>query len=110
MGMSIEEINPVVDPEAAKYVLDEMIREAGVKMLYHTWGSNVIMDGNTIKGVFVESKSGRMAILAKVVIDCTGDGDIFHMAGDKYDVMNYAIGLVHRLGNIDRINAGNRDI
>jgi hypothetical protein len=106
MGMSIEEINPVVDPEAAKYVLDEMIREAGVKMLFHTWGSNVIMEGNIIKGVFLESKSGRMAILAKVVIDCTGDGDIFHMAGDNYDVMNYAIGLVHRLGNIDRINTG----
>ena len=64
----------------------------------------MIMDGNTIKGVFVESKSGRMAVLAKIVIDYTGDGDIFHLAGEKYDVMNYAIGLVHRLGNIDRIN------
>lgn len=104
LGMSINEVNPVVDPEAAKYVLEEMIREAGVKMLYHTWGTDVIMDGNVIKGVFVESKSGRMAILAKVVIDCTGDGDIFHLAGDNYDVMNYAIGLVHRLGNVDRIN------
>jgi flavin-dependent dehydrogenase len=97
LGMSIEEINPVVDPEAAKYVLDEMIREAGVKMLYHTWGSNVIMDGNELKGVFIESKSGRMAVLAKVVIDCTGDGDLFHWAGEKYDEMKYHIGLVHRL-------------
>lgn len=105
MGMAINEVNPVVDPEAAKYVLEEMIREAGVKMLYHTLGTNVIMDGHTIKGVFLESKSGRMAILAKVVIDCTGDGDIFHMAGDNYDVMNYAIGLVHRLGNVDRIDS-----
>jgi len=104
LGMAIHEINPVVDPEAAKYVLDEMIREAGVKMLYHTWASNVIMDGNTIKGVFIESKSGRMAILAKIVIDCTGDGDLFHLAGESYDTMNYAIGLVHRLGNVDRIN------
>ena len=104
LGMSIEEINPVVDPEAAKYVLDEMIREAGVKMLYHTWGSNVIMDGNKIKGVFVESKSGRMAVLAKVVIDCTGDGDLFCWAGEHYDEMKYHIGLVHRLGNIDRID------
>ncbi|HBE43159.1 MAG TPA: hypothetical protein DDW27_18545 [Bacteroidales bacterium] len=104
LGMSVHEVNPVVDPEAAKYVLDEMIREAGVKMLYHTWASNVIMDGNTIKGVFIESKSGRMAVLARVVIDCTGDGDIFHLAGDNYDTMNYAIGLVHRLGNVDRIN------
>ncbi len=105
MGMAVNIENPTVDPEAAKYVLDKMIREAGVKVLYHTWGSNVIMDGNTIKGVFIESKSGRMAILARVVIDCTGDGDIFHMAGDKYDVMNYAIGLNHRLGNIDSIDA-----
>ncbi|MBN1600061.1 MAG: FAD-dependent oxidoreductase, partial [Chitinispirillaceae bacterium] len=79
LGMSVQEVNPVVDPEAAKYVLDEMIREAGVKMLYHTWASNVIMESNTIKGVFIESKSGRMAVLAKVVIDCTGDGDIFHL-------------------------------
>ncbi len=104
LGMSISEVDPVVDPEAAKYVLDEMIVEAGVKMLYHTWATNVIMDGNTLKGVFVESKSGRMAILAKIVVDCTGDGDIFHWAGEKYDEMQYHIGLVHRLGNIDRID------
>jgi len=104
LGMSINEENPTVDPEAAKYVLEQMIREAGVKMLYHTWGTNVIMDGNIIKGVFLESKSGRMAILAKVVIDCTGDGDIFNLTGDNYDVMHYAIGLVHRLGNVDRID------
>jgi hypothetical protein len=81
-----------------------MIVESGVKMLYHTWASNVLMDGNVIKGVIVENKSGRMAILSKMVIDCTGDGDIFHLAGDNYDTMNYHIGLVHRLGNIDRIN------
>lgn len=104
MSMTIDEVNPVIDPEAGKYVLDEMVRESGVKMLFHTWGTQVIMDGNVIKGVFVESKSGRMAILAKVVVDCTGDGDIFHFAGDNYEVMKYKIGLVHRLGNIDRIN------
>jgi hypothetical protein len=106
LGMSIYEINPVIDPEAGKYVLDEMIVEAGVKMVYHTWASNVIMDGNVIKGVILENKSGRMAILSKVVIDCTGDGDIFHMAGENYDMMNYHIGLVHRLGNIDHIKPG----
>ena len=104
MSMTIDEVNPVIDPEAGKYVLDEMVRESGVKMLFHTWGTQVIMDGNVIKGVFVESKSGRMAILAKVVVDCTGDGDIFHFAGYNYEVMKYKIGLVHRLGNIDRIS------
>jgi hypothetical protein len=102
MAINIE--NPTIDPEAGKYVLEQMVRDSGVKVLYHTWGADVIMDGNTIKGVFIESKSGRMAILAKVVIDCTGDGDIFHLAGDNYDVMHYAIGLVHRLGNVDRVD------
>ena len=57
LGMSVGEVNPVVDPEAAKYVLDEMIIEAGVKMLYHTWAANVIMEGSTVRGVFMESKS-----------------------------------------------------
>ena len=103
LGMSISEVNPVVDPEAAKYVLDEMISESGVKMLYHTWATGAIMEENVIRGVFVESKSGRMAIIAKIVVDCTGDGDIYHFAGEKYEMMNYHIGLVHRLGNIDRI-------
>jgi len=113
LGMSIHEINPVVDPEAAKYVLDEMIAESGVIMYYHTWASNVIMEENTIRGVIVDNKSGRMALLAKVVIDCTGDGDIFHLAGEKYDIMNYHIGLVHRIGNVDKIDrrlAGDRKL
>jgi hypothetical protein len=43
------------------------------------------MDGDTVKGVFFESKSGRQAILAKVVIDSTGDGDIFVAAGAEFD-------------------------
>jgi len=104
MGMAINEVNPSIDPEAGKYVLDQMIVESGVKMLYHSWGVNAIMDGNSIKGVIIESKSGRQAVLAKVVVDCTGDGDVFHWAGESYETMNYHIGLVHRLGNVDRID------
>jgi Dehydrogenases (flavoproteins) len=104
MGMAINEVNPVVDPEAAKYVLDEMVSDAGVKVIYHSAGTEAIMDGNTIKGVFIESKSGRQAILAKVVIDCTGDGDVYKWAGEKFDELPYAIGLVHRLGNTNLIN------
>jgi hypothetical protein len=73
-------------------------------MLYHAWGVNAVMDGNTIKGVIIESKSGRQAVLAKVVIDCTGDGDVYHWAGEQYENMHYHIGLVHRLGNTDRID------
>ncbi len=104
MGMAIHEVNPIVDPEAAKYVLDVMIKKSGVKMLYHCRASNVIVENDIIKAVIIESKSGRVAIIPKIVIDCTGDGDIFHLAGENYDVMKYHIGLLHRLGNIDRID------
>ena len=106
IGGSIYDVDPVIDPEAGKYVMERMVVESGVKILYHTLATNVLMDGNTIKGVFIENKSGRSLILAKVVIDCSGDGDIFHLAGDSYVNIKGNIGLVHRLGNIDKINTG----
>ena len=99
MGMAIEEVNAVIDPEAGKYVLDVMTRDAGVRTLYHAWAAGVKLLNNHIEAVFVETKSGRGAILPKVVVDCTGDGDIFHLAGENYEVMEVEIGLVHRLGN-----------
>ncbi len=104
MGMAINEVNPVVDPEATKYLLDKMMTEAGVRVLYHCWASNVIVENGAISAVLVESKSGRIAIRPKVVVDCTGDGDIFHHAGEQYSELKFYIGLVHRLGNIDRID------
>ncbi|MFC2124628.1 FAD-dependent oxidoreductase [Bacteroidota bacterium] len=104
VGMSISEINPIIDPEATKYILELMVKESGVTMYYHCWVSNVISEDNAIKAVVLETKSGRVAIKPKVVIDCTGDGDVFHLAGEEYDVMQFELGLVHRLGNVDRID------
>jgi hypothetical protein len=62
-----------------------MVLGAGAELFLHSWGTQPIMDGNTVKGVFFESKSGRQAILGKVVIDSTGDGDIFVGAGAAFD-------------------------
>jgi len=104
VGMSISEINPVVDPEATKYILDLMIKESGVTMYYHCCLSNVITENSTIQAVILDTKSGRVAVKPKVVVDCTGDGDVFHLAGEEYDEMQYQTGLVHRLGNVDRID------
>lgn len=104
LGMSIHEVNPVVDPEAAKFVMEEMMKEAGVKTYYHCWASNLVSENNTIQAILLETKSGRVAIKPKVVIDSTGDGDIMHLAGEEYDEMQYDMGLVHRLGNVDRID------
>lgn len=104
MKMAIHEVDPVIDPEAAKYLLDVMTRDCGVKVFYHCWASNVTVEDDLINTVFLESKSGRVAMTCRVVIDCTGDGDVLHLAGNDYDFMNYHIGLVHRLGNIDTID------
>lgn len=104
LDMTIEEVNPVIDPEAGKYVLEVMLQESGVKVYYHSWASGVVMSGDSIRAVLLETKSGRVAITPGVVVDCTGDGDILHWAGEAYHTMNYEIGLVHRLGNVDRVD------
>jgi hypothetical protein len=71
----------LVDPEVLKDELNTMVTEAKAKVLLHSWGTAPIMDGNTVKGVIFESKSGRQAILGKVVVDSTGDGDLLPLAG-----------------------------
>jgi hypothetical protein len=75
----------VIDPEMLKDELNDMVLGAGVDLFLHSWGAQPIMDDNTIKGVFFESKSGRQAVLGKVIIDSTGDGDIFVGAGAEFD-------------------------
>ena len=70
-----------VDSHAASYVAFAMMEEAGVKMLLSAYVADPILDGNKVRGVFVETKSGRLAARAKVVIDATGEGDVAFRAG-----------------------------
>lgn len=74
----------IINPERLKTALLEMLEEAGAKLLLYTFVCDVIMEENTIKGVIVENKSGRQAILADIVIDATGDGDAAAKAGVPY--------------------------
>jgi hypothetical protein len=74
----------VLDTEKFKYIADQMVQEAGIIPLLHCHTVNVIMEGSTIKGVITESKSGRQAILARRVIDATGDADLAYHAGAPY--------------------------
>jgi hypothetical protein len=104
LDMTLSEVNPVIDPEAGKYVLERMLKESGSQVFYHSWASSVIINGNAIEAVILETKSGRVAVRPKMVVDCTGDGDVLHWAGEDFLNMPYEIGLVHRLGNVDRVN------
>ncbi len=76
----------IINPEKLKTVFLNMLDEAGVELQLYTFACEPIMDGSTIKGVITESKSGRRAIEAKIVIDATGDGDIAARAGAPYFV------------------------
>jgi len=86
-GASLE-INrhQVLDTEVFKFLADEMIGEAGIVPLLHTQIVDVILDAAIVRGVITESKSGRGAILAKRVIDATGDADLAARAGAPFRI------------------------
>ncbi|MDR2478077.1 MAG: FAD-dependent oxidoreductase, partial [Treponema sp.] len=73
-----------LDAEMFKYTADMMVEEAGIRPLLHSAAAAVISEEGTIKGVIAESKSGRFAVLARRVIDCTGDADIAALAGAPF--------------------------
>ena len=84
MGAAVPEpqsMSHAIDGEAFKYVADVLVQEAGVIPMLHRLVVAPIIEGDVIKGVIVESKSGREAILAERVIDATGDADIAYRAG-----------------------------
>lgn len=70
-----------LDAEGFKYVADVMVSEAGITPILHATVVAPITEGDAITGVIIESKSGRQAVLGKVVIDASGDADIAHRVG-----------------------------
>jgi hypothetical protein len=79
-------MSATVDLEALKCVMNYMATEAGTTLLLHSWGSWALVENRAVKGVIFESKSGRQAVLARTIIDATGDGDIYSSAGAPFDL------------------------
>ncbi len=71
----------LVEPEAVKTVALQMLTEAKVDVTFYAFSAGVVMDGDTIRGIITESKTGREAVLGKIVVDCTGDADVAYRAG-----------------------------
>jgi hypothetical protein len=69
-----------LNAEMFKVLADSMVVEEGIVPLLHCLAVGAIMEDKMIKGVIIESKAGRHAILAKRVIDATGDADIAHLS------------------------------
>lgn len=74
------------NPEILKVVLDKGTTEANVKCLFYTQMANAIVGKDTIEGVIIENKGGRQAVLAKRVLDCTGDGDVCASANVPFEL------------------------
>ncbi|HWP60419.1 MAG TPA: FAD-dependent oxidoreductase [Candidatus Acidoferrales bacterium] len=73
------------DPEVFKLVALDLLDEAGVRFLFHALATEVI-GGSAVRGVVFETKSGPIVIRARVVIDCTGDGDVAARAGAPFEI------------------------
>jgi 2-polyprenyl-6-methoxyphenol hydroxylase-like FAD-dependent oxidoreductase len=76
--------SPTIDPERLKLLSQEIVLERKVKLVYHSWAAIPIVQDGAVRGVVFESKEGRMAIMADVVVDATGDGDLFARAGAAF--------------------------
>ena len=92
----------IYDMERGKSVLAGRVERSGAETLLSTVTSDAIVEDGAVRGVIVESKSGRQAILAKVVVDATGDADVAAAAGAPVRVWKRgAHSLCFRLGNVN---------
>lgn len=90
------------DPEWFKLVALELLDEAGVQFLFHSFASGVLGNDGRVEGAVLETKSGPLAIRARVTIDCTGDGDAAVQAGAPYEI-GRADGLVQPMTLMFRV-------
>jgi hypothetical protein len=100
------------DTAAYKIAADELLLSHNVDILFHALGAGVVMaDETRIHALMVETKAGRQAVLAKIFIDCSGDGDLAAWAGTAYEVGDNAGSMLYpsmmfRLNGIDPERAG----
>jgi len=93
------------DPEILRQVLFELVAEAGVDLLLHMWGADAIVEDGRVRGVVFQSKAGRRAILADVVIDASGDADVLASAGCATEQVTVHPWLWFRMGGVADVEA-----
>ncbi len=100
------------DTAAYKIAADDLMLAAGVRVLFHALAAGVAMDEpGRISALFIETKSGRRAVLGETFIDCSGDGDLAAWAGVRFDKGDGRDSFLYpstmfRLNGIDPVRAG----
>ena len=99
--------SPTIDPEALKTLSMRMTLEQKVRLTFHAWAVEPIIEDGAMRGAIFESKEGRSAVLAKVVVDTTGDADLLARAGlsfendiDESDI-HHCVNTAFLLGGVD---------
>lgn len=84
------------DTPAFKLAADDLLLASGVRILFHALGAGVLMrdDGRGIAALLLETRSGRRAVLGRVFIDASGDGDLAAWAGAPYERGDGAGGML----------------
>ena len=95
-----------VDPEIMKIAIYNIVKRHGVNIWMYSFVDNILMDQDQVTGVFVNNKSRHTLVNAKVVIDCSGDGDVAMLAGAETMISNEAgefqpISIVFRVMGVD---------
>jgi len=90
-----------IDPEVVKQELVEMLRETRSQILLHSLIVGSIVEAGALKGIVIENKAGRQAILAKVVVDATGDADVAAFAHAPFRVVKKPITMMFNMAGVD---------
>lgn len=110
---SISRVDPRIasmrfNPEIFKFVVEDLISKNDIELLFHTLAVEIIWSerSNNLSGIVIENKSGRFALLGKIIIDATGDADIAFKAGVPFEVgdkagKTQALTTMFRLINVD---------
>jgi hypothetical protein len=95
------------DPETLKFVAQEMLTEAGARLLLHSFIVEARIQKDSVHSVVVRNKSGEQAYSARYFVDCTGDGDLAALAGVPFEKGRRADGATQpmtmnfRVGGVD---------
>jgi hypothetical protein len=73
------------DPMTLRVVWETLMHQAGVRLLYHSFCTDTLVEDGRVTGIVVDGKRGLLKLTARVVIDCTGDADVCHQAGAPYE-------------------------
>jgi len=93
--------------EELKYILNEMVAEANIDLLFHAYIFKVEKCDEHIASIIVATKSGEMHVEANYFIDATGDAQLAYLAGcptvlgRESDHLCQPMTLCFRLGNVD---------